>query len=336
MKANMETIFNETFDSMNSPLHDLIVCINYGNVSKIFKVHAFILASSSLDLAALIKQSKKEQILTNNSAPMSMELNDVRPELFEQCLKYAYTHTCDLIKVGPCNFKITSGLQKQNTVADSTGLESYVKDMTMLENSEVDENSSAYNAHQNNKRKKKRQTQLEQKLKEREKQRSKEEENAANPLILLNDLAKQLGMYGLCKQLCNFKFLGDSIVDTRPQYWRKNNSAVKNSFTRINSPELHDVVIVSEDDIEFSAHRCILSARLEYFNSMFNLGWIETGKNKMLNLPVQSKVLGVLLDYIYKDEAPYLNKSDDVEFVCQVLAVADQLLGKNLWVSPRI
>ena len=88
------------------------------------------------------------------------------------------------------------------------------------------------------------------------------------------------------------------------------------------------MVIVSVDDVEFAAHRCILSARMEYFQSMFSLGWIETGKNRQLKLPIQSKVLAVLLEYIYRDEMPSsLRKSDDVEFVCQVLAVADQLLG---------
>ena len=85
--------------------------------------------------------------------------------------------------------------------------------------------------------------------------------------------------------------------------------------------------------VEFSAHRCILSARLEYFNSMFSLGWIETAKNKKLKLPVQSRVLTVLLEFIYKDESPLLNKSEDIEYICQVLAVADQLLGKRTYTS---
>merc|ERR1712179_453761 len=154
MNDDVQNLFDENFNGFQSPLHDLLVKTNFGDVTKIFQVHAFILANSSTELAAMIQKSKSENI-ASESDPITIELDDVRPELFEQCLKYAYTHSCDLIKVGPCTFKITSGLQKRNTVADSTGLESYVKDMTMLENSEVDENSSAYNAHQNNKRKKK-------------------------------------------------------------------------------------------------------------------------------------------------------------------------------------
>merc|ERR1712226_971385 len=63
---------------------------------------------------------------------------------------------------------------------------------------------------------------------------------------------------------------------------------------------------------------------------MFSLGWIETAKNKTLKLPVQSRVLTVFLEFIYKDESPLLNKSEDIEFICQVLAVADQLLVPRL------
>ena len=139
-------------------------------------------------------------------------------------------------------------------------------------------------------------------------------------------------MLGLCKQLSNYKFLGDSIVDKRPQYWTKNKAGTnsKIAFCRKSFSELSDVIIVSEDMSEFPAHRCVLSARLEYFNSMFSHGWIETSKTQKLNLPIHSAILSVLLEYIYRDEPPAsLRKSDEVEFICQVLSVADQMLGKN-------
>lgn len=40
-------------------------------------------------------------------------------------------------------------------------------------------------------------------------------------------------------------------------------------------PSLHDVVVCSSDGATFKAHKCLLSARLDYFNSMFTGGWIE-------------------------------------------------------------
>ena len=257
-----------------------------------------------------------------------IELRDVRPELFQQCLKYAYTRTCDLIKVGPCNFKVITEPDEPKDINDEP-LENSVRNMVIIDNQMLDENSSAYIVHQCSKEKRKKEAHAEKKVKEKGRKHSKEKRDHQNPLFLLAGLAERLGMHPLHKELANFKLIENSIVDTRPQFWCRKNLAVRAYFTRKNYPEFYDIIIQSEDGEEFFAHRCILSARLEYFHSMFSLGWIETGRNRKLSLPIQSKVLSVLLEYIYKDEAPLLNKSNDVEFVCQLLAVADQLLGKN-------
>lgn len=40
-------------------------------------------------------------------------------------------------------------------------------------------------------------------------------------------------------------------------------------------PSLHDVSVASSDGATFKAHKCVLAARLEYFNSMFTGGWVE-------------------------------------------------------------
>ncbi|KAM4042994.1 inhibitor of Bruton tyrosine kinase [Anomaloglossus baeobatrachus] len=45
-----------------------------------------------------------------------------------------------------------------------------------------------------------------------------------------------------------------------------------------------------------------------------------------LEIPVHSDVLQVILDYIYTDEAPAVRESANVEFICNVLVMADQLL----------
>lgn len=47
------------------------------------------------------------------------------------------------------------------------------------------------------------------------------------------------------------------------------------SLERSMLPSLHDVVVCSSDGANFKAHKCLLSARLDYFNSMFTGGWIE-------------------------------------------------------------
>lgn len=40
-------------------------------------------------------------------------------------------------------------------------------------------------------------------------------------------------------------------------------------------PEFYDTKIASNDGTIFRAHRCVLAARLKYFQSMFSGGWIE-------------------------------------------------------------
>ena len=326
MNEDMTNLLQDTFSGTENPIHDLTVNVIFGKVFQQFVVHAFVLASSSTELAELIKQSKSQQSVSDSK--IMIELRDVRPELFQQCLKYAYTRTCDLIEVGPCNFKIITELDEPKEINDEP-LENSIRNMVIIDKQMMDENSSAYNVHQCSKEKRKKEAHAEKKVKAKGRKHSKEKRDHKNPLFLLAGLAERLGMHPLYKELANFKLIEKSIVDTRPQFWCRKNLAVRTTFTRKNYPEFYDIIIQSEDGEEFFAHRCILSARLEYFNSMFSLGWIETGRNRKLSLPIQSKVLSVLLEYIYKDEAPLLNKSHDVEFVCQLLAVADQLLGKS-------
>lgn len=93
--------------------------------------------------------------------------------------------------------------------------------------------------------------------------------------------------------------------------------------------DLHDVILVSSDNVQFPSHRCILVARLEYFSCMLSLSWAESSSSK-LPLPIPSRVLEVILDYLYLDDVPKLCASRDVEFLCQVLVSADELLITRL------
>jgi len=47
------------------------------------------------------------------------------------------------------------------------------------------------------------------------------------------------------------------------------------SFDRESMSNLCDATVVSLEGDQIQAHRCILAARLEYFNSMFAHGWAE-------------------------------------------------------------
>uniref|UniRef100_A0A8C1LC62 Inhibitor of Bruton agammaglobulinemia tyrosine kinase n=1 Tax=Cyprinus carpio TaxID=7962 RepID=A0A8C1LC62_CYPCA len=93
---------------------------------------------------------------------------------------------------------------------------------------------------------------------------------------------------------------------------------------------LCDVTLRSEDGKEFPCHKCVLCARLEYFNSMLGSPWIEATSCTALDMATSSEVLQAILEYIYTDESPTVRESVNVEFVCNVLVVADQLLITRL------
>ncbi|XP_048577771.1 inhibitor of Bruton tyrosine kinase isoform X2 [Nematostella vectensis] len=98
-------------------------------------------------------------------------------------------------------------------------------------------------------------------------------------------------------------------------------------FNRLSFPHLHDVTIESEDGVNFACHKCVLVARLDYFRSMLACGWLEASSEMAtLKMPLHSSVLCVVLDYLYTDDAHRIKGLQDIEFIGNVLVVADQLL----------
>ncbi|CAN7986704.1 unnamed protein product [Ixodes hexagonus] len=150
-------------------------------------------------------------------------------------------------------------------------------------------------------------------------------QNRATPAFIkeVQDACKKLGVTSLagCMSKVSFRKNGVCLasVPVLP----------KLRFFRNKFQSLYDVTLVSSDNVEFPCHRCILIARLEYFNSMLSLGWVEFSSSR-LTLPITSRVLEIILEFLYMDDIPKLKLSKDVEFLCQVLISADQLLMTRL------
>ncbi|XP_052571608.1 inhibitor of Bruton tyrosine kinase isoform X3 [Peromyscus californicus insignis] len=109
------------------------------------------------------------------------------------------------------------------------------------------------------------------------------------------------------------------------------NVAKKFGLSNLSSSSfLYDVTMKSVDGKEFPCHKCVLCARLEYFHSMLSSSWIEASSCAALEMPIQSEILKVILDYLYTDEAVVIKESQNVDFICSVLVVADQLLITRL------
>ncbi|KAM6968095.1 inhibitor of Bruton tyrosine kinase [Aplochiton taeniatus] len=149
-------------------------------------------------------------------------------------------------------------------------------------------------------------------------------EGGADPVKTLQGIAKKLGMGSLSARLDGVKFENGMInifhkkTGNRPRFNQK-----KGSY-------LCDVTLRSEDGKDFPCHKSVLCARLEYFNSMLGNPWIEATSCSALEMPTGSEILHVILEYIYTDESPTIKECLNVEFVCNVLVVADQLLITRL------
>uniref|UniRef100_A0A3Q4BQQ8 BTB domain-containing protein n=1 Tax=Mola mola TaxID=94237 RepID=A0A3Q4BQQ8_MOLML len=140
-------------------------------------------------------------------------------------------------------------------------------------------------------------------------------EGGANPVKTLQGFAKKLGLGSLSARLDGVKYENGKInvinkkTGNKPKFYQKKwYGSNKEKVTR----------------------KCFLSIFSEYFNSMLGNPWIEATSCTALEMPTSSEILQVILEYIYTDESPTIKESLNVEFVCNVLVVADQLLITRL------
>uniref|UniRef100_A0A674E1R0 Inhibitor of Bruton tyrosine kinase n=1 Tax=Salmo trutta TaxID=8032 RepID=A0A674E1R0_SALTR len=145
-----------------------------------------------------------------------------------------------------------------------------------------------------------------------------------NPVKTLQGVAKKLGMGSLSARLDGVKYENGTINVVHKM------TADKPRYNQKKCSYLCDVTLRSEDGKEFPCHKCVLCARLEYFHSMLGNPWIEATSCSALEMPTSSEILQVILEYVYTDESPTIKESLNVEFVCNVLVVADQLLITRL------
>ncbi|XP_041107151.1 inhibitor of Bruton tyrosine kinase isoform X2 [Polyodon spathula] len=241
-------------------------------------------------------------------------LEKVHPDMFEYLLQFIYTDNCDLLTHGyipkisqvdnkkDCQDTLISSLQKISFHEGLKGKSAY----------------KVYRSHQVNGDREK------QKTKAKNVKKGKEASEEANPVKTLQGLAKKFGIASLATRLDGVKVENGriNVVHTK--------AGNRPKFNRKKSSYMSDVTLRSEDGKDFPCHKCVLCARLEYFRSMLGSCWIEASCCSALEMPIHSEILQVVLDYIYTDESPTIRESSHVEFLCNVLVVADQLLIRRL------
>ncbi|XP_022089803.1 inhibitor of Bruton tyrosine kinase-like [Acanthaster planci] len=232
-----------------------------------------------------------------------------------QLLQYIYTDTCDVFQ-SDFDFKSVPGTPRSPT----TGLD-VADDFDKLTITKENRHKSAYGVYKEHNEKKGN--------KEGGKKAKKDggaKKNEADGMVYVRsliDAAKKFGVASLVKRLDQVKFRDGRLWNFRP-------SAKPLHFHPRQLPQLANVVLCSEEGTLFPCHKCLLVARLEYFQSMLGSGWIEASSSDPLKMPLPASILSILLEYIYTDDAPSVRAATDVELLCNMLATADQLLISRL------
>lgn len=291
-------------------LHDLVFKIG----PKLFPAHAYIIASSSEHLYKLYQ----EQLLLTEpaTAKPTIALDHIHPAVFERILAYMYTGTCDVVHLGPCGLKVRkeelTGGQGQKDKVNEGG--DRVEDFNPNE-------ISAFEVHKQQKEKKSGKS-----------RKAKNDppvirvNSHCDPVKLLQSSAKKLQVMTLHKLLDKFYYrdgrvyLKESALLATP----------KPGWERTSCPELHDTSVQSRDGALIPAHKCVLAARLEYFNGMFMHSWTENISKSQIQLPINEAILQPVIDFLYTDECPSVTSSDSIDFLTSLLIVSDQLFVNRL------
>uniref|UniRef100_A0A674MUK2 Inhibitor of Bruton tyrosine kinase n=1 Tax=Takifugu rubripes TaxID=31033 RepID=A0A674MUK2_TAKRU len=241
-------------------------------------------------------------------------LENIPADMLEYALDFIYTDSCELLVHGA----------KPRVPVAQMGLISSLQDLNVRGRSALEVYRSLPTAAKEDVKVKSRNAKPGKKAKGGKGDKAEANEGGANPVKALQAVAKKLGLGSLSARLDGVKYENGKINVVN----RK--SGNKPKFYQKKCSYLHDVTLKSEDGKEFPCHKSVLCARLEYFNSMLGSPWIEATACTALEMPTSSEVLQAILEYIYTDESPTIRESLNVEFVCNVLVVADQLLITRL------
>ncbi|XP_018574334.1 inhibitor of Bruton tyrosine kinase [Anoplophora glabripennis] len=284
MQKDLNTLLDNADESDN--IHDIVFKVG----QKYFPAHRYIISTKSPYFEELFCQSKEEVIT----------LNDVHDAIFEQFLLYIYTGCCDLTSCGELKSEVLRNMHQNHS--------------DLVENSKLQENEaqitsdmSAYEYYQN--------TKHEQKIK-----LLNSSQNLKNPIRMLQELAKRYGCKELHNTLSNLEMQKCVI---RFKHAAESKLLVPMVFNRMMFPNFYDITIKCRDNKEIMAHKCILAARLEYFNNMFSMRW-KGAETSEVTLPFPKSIAEALLEFLYTDSVTYLNGTD-IDHLFKILILADQL-----------
>ncbi|NXF38840.1 IBTK kinase, partial [Nyctibius bracteatus] len=303
----------EETDEMDS-IHDVTFQIG----TRTYPVHKYVLAVRSDFFKKLFVSTDNQldtpDVYRKDEDAVGCDLyviEKVHPDLFAYLLQFIYTDTCDLLTHGYKPRILHKGKSEEYQ-------DTLISNLSKMSFDENVNGKSAFEIYRNN------QVQV---INEKQKSKSKKGKvvgEEANLIKMLQSTAKKFGLSNLSGRLDGVRLENGRINVVN----KKNGNKPK--LNQKKCSYLCDVTLKSLDGKEFPCHKCVLCARLDYFHSMLSSSWIEASCCSALEMPIHSDILQIIVDYLYTDEALAIKDSQNVEFLCNVLVVADQLLISRL------
>lgn len=95
-------------------------------------------------------------------------------------------------------------------------------------------------------------------------------------------------------------------------------------------PDLYDITLKCADNRELRAHKCILIARMEYFQLMFRNKWAETQTVNMTTVPIE--FMEPIIDFLYTNDVTTATQGRDYSdnFLYNMIVICDQYFVTDL------
>ncbi|CAB4004855.1 inhibitor of Bruton tyrosine kinase [Paramuricea clavata] len=294
MTNDMKTLFEDRSDS-----HDLEMKVK----EKTIYAHQVVLAQGSDKLRTLINECKQEVCLEYSQTPL-IYLDEEDIEIMNEMIEFLYTGSC-------ASLPLRDGKNCERQLTDEDILDELALG---LQDVDFDNLDTVYFEPEPVKRDKK-----STRSKKNKKDGGNKDLGSAGSEYSGELSGKRKELLRVAKKY-RITELFSRLQDSDQSEMRQR------CFHRSKLSEYCDVVMEAEDEVEFSCHKCILVSRLEYFSMMLTTGWMESSEEFVrLKMPIPSRVLKVIIEFLYTDEAPTVKDSKDLEFLGKVLTVADQL-----------
>ncbi|XP_076815770.1 inhibitor of Bruton tyrosine kinase-like [Clavelina lepadiformis] len=284
-------------------LHDVIIRVKKKQKPDvIFAAHQFVLATKSSCFAKLLlnrPEFSAENVahlqISDRSTP-HLIIENVHSKILNNCLEFMYCGKCELLH---------NGMNAKDQLPDLGKIKIYWEGYEPKNDHSL---NACIGLKTNN---------------------GKQFPGETDVLTLFKRLAMRLEIRGLEEKFFNnLTFVKDLLV--------MNNDSLKVNdliLTPRTIPELYDCQVECDDEMTFSAHKCVLAARIPFFQGMLLSPWLEASGESMiakLKVPVPSDIFRYVIDFAYTDSETSLHGSGNLEALCELLAAADLLLMDRL------